>query len=43
MERLVNKLRAYCEPAQNIIRHSDDPGAAFRSIARPLPITGAAT
>ena len=28
MERLVNKLRAYCEPAQNIIRHSDDPGAA---------------
>ena len=28
MERLVNKLRAYSEPAQNIIRHSDDPGAA---------------
>jgi predicted Zn-dependent protease len=28
MERLVNKLRAYCEPAQNIIGHSDDPGAA---------------
>ena len=28
MERLVNKLRAYCEPAQNIIRHSDDPGEA---------------
>ena len=28
MERLVNKLRAYCEPAQNIIRHSDDRDAA---------------
>ena len=28
MERLVNKLRAYSEPAQNIIRYSGDPGAA---------------
>ena len=28
MDRLVNKLRAYSEPAENIIKHSDDPGAA---------------
>ena len=28
MERLINKLRAYSEPAESIIRHSDDPSAA---------------
>ena len=28
MERLVNKLRAYSEPAENIIQHSDDAAAA---------------
>ena len=28
MERLVNKLRAYSEPSQNVIRHSDDLDAA---------------
>ena len=28
IKRLINKLRAYSEPAQNIIRHNDDPAAA---------------
>ncbi len=28
IERLINKLRAYCEPAQNIIRHNDEPATA---------------
>ncbi len=28
MERLVNKLRAYSEPAKNIIQYSDDPAEA---------------
>ena len=28
MDRLINKLRAYSEPAENIIKHGDDPGGA---------------
>ena len=28
MERLINKLRAYSEPAETLLRHKDDPGGA---------------
>ena len=36
MERLVNKLRAYSEPAQNIIRRSDDSGTASTHYSKAI-------